>query len=80
VKTIAPCSYFRVKIYDIYVDPEGKLEFLTDFKNELMKRKTEESAAGSFRYKNSLTLFHPHFCVNRKITDLRALLATRLGL
>lgn len=37
-------------------------------------------AAGSFHYKNHLALFHPHFCASIKITDLRALLTTRLGL
>lgn len=38
------------------------------------------SAARSFPYKNSLTLFHPYFCASTKITDLRAPLPTRLGL
>jgi hypothetical protein len=37
-------------------------------------------AARSFYYKNSLTLFHLHFCASTKITDLRAPLPTRLGL
>ena len=36
--------------------------------------------ARSFPYKNSLTLFHPHFCASTKITDLRARFTTRLGL
>jgi hypothetical protein len=31
------------------------------------------------KIKNHLTLFHPHFCASRKITDLKVPLPTRSG-